>query len=337
MGDRSEQGPDPDPKSAIRAPGASLFIGVHLWFHFRRHGRPAEESMVQANDVIERTAAHWSCFGHPIRPSPDDVACFAAKLPSGSGLRSLVLGATPELVDMLVRLPACRVVSVDQSPAALPAMRKFAAADWSGVEAIVSDWRQPLPALEGSFDVAVGHGPFCFLPFPGDWRLLLDNLRRYLVPGGVIVSGEMFLPAEPFDFGRRCAAAVAEFEAARHADAEARRAAFRILASELRMAAVLGAADTAGRVAPERRAALRREAFEELRRRYEGEEIWPIAEALLATEREIGGAPLAASTVQRWEDAREVISSCGFEVVSAASVGRRPAPGVWRIFAARRT
>jgi SAM-dependent methyltransferase len=143
-------------------------------------------------------ARQWARVGPPLRPCPDDVAIAEAEAAAwararGRAPRALVLGVTPELVQMA--WPAgTSLLAVDREPAMIDAL--FAVAP--GRRAAVGDWLA-LPARPGGLDLVVGDGSLSNLAFPDDYRRLAAELARVLAPGGRVVLRLFAAPeaAEP--------------------------------------------------------------------------------------------------------------------------------------------
>ena len=141
-----------------------------------------------ASDTI---IENWSMYGCPIRPGREDILLFQAKLKSVEEPRVLILGCTPELVDMVLEENPLRVTIMDWFPPNIAAMKKMATKNWSRVEVIIRDWRTPLDDLTDRYNIVLGDGPFTFLRFPDDYLLICRNLNRYVSDGGLVVIRNM--------------------------------------------------------------------------------------------------------------------------------------------------
>ncbi|MBN1825404.1 MAG: class I SAM-dependent methyltransferase [Candidatus Eisenbacteria bacterium] len=292
-------------------------------------GKPAD------GGAVERILGGWRYFGHPIRPGAAEIAAVERRLAEIERPRTLALGATPELVDLAIGRNARRVVLIDWNEDAAEAMRRLASRDWSGVERIVSDWREPRKELEGGFDAAIGDGTFTFMRFPEDWRLLFGILARYIVPGGLIATRELFLPPEPFDFPSRVDAALERYEAeAPEAEPERRFILFRNMLAELRMGSVLAATDGGGRVDSAARAAWHERLGKDLAHRY------PDGDPAMAVDAVFGerskARPMEAISTITTGEAEKLIGELGFRMESNDPIGSAPAPGALRLMVARR-
>lgn len=114
-------------------------------------------------------APHWAAWGPPLRPSPEDLAVYAAWARPGD---TVLWGVTPELV----ALPwPGRLWAVDRSPAMIAALwpgddgrRQVRRAEWGECADLP-------PATQ-----LVGDGCFANVPFPGGWRRLFAAARARL-------------------------------------------------------------------------------------------------------------------------------------------------------------
>lgn len=155
----------------------------------------------------------WSRLRAPVRPGPEGLDLYRAQIERFPGITILVLGATPELVDMALELNAKRVVCVERDPEIMEAMRQLAKKDWTGVEQVEGDWLQERQDFHSSFDCVVCDGGLLFLKYPGQWKLLFKLVYSYLVPGGVFVAKEWAEPPGDRDYDRFVEEMISRFEA----------------------------------------------------------------------------------------------------------------------------
>jgi SAM-dependent methyltransferase len=217
--------------------------------------------------VVRQIVEDWRLVTSPIRPDTARVALYRSTVKAASS--ALVLGATPELVDMLLTEEVGRVALIDLHAETIEAMRRLATRDWSGVETVVGDWRDPRPAWDSAFDRILSDGGLMFLEFPEDWRRALTLIHGYLRPGGRLVITSTGMSPTEAGFGHHYARAIADFERERPAltaEQEARRVAE--LASSLRGLARAGTVDHEGRVRLDAASAARRWIMDDLCRRY---------------------------------------------------------------------
>ena len=144
----------------------------------------ARETLPQEGGHWSNIARLWRQVSSPLRPTPTDVAVYAAAVRdwarTGGVPRALILGVTPELY----RLPwpaGSDVAAVDRN-------RNMIDALWPGPrDAVVcADWRD-LPFPTGSRDVTVCDGGISMLSYPADHREFVRSLHRVVAPGGLCV------------------------------------------------------------------------------------------------------------------------------------------------------
>lgn len=144
---------------------------------------------VSQSDHWTQHARQWQYVGSPLRPGPDDIT-IAARLVereqarSGRmGLRSVLLGVTPELATM--PWPSnTRLLAVDRSPGMIRSvLPRLSGAD---VNAVCGNWLGlPLPAA--SVDCVVGDGCFTVLESLAAHRVLSSEVCRVLDQDGFFV------------------------------------------------------------------------------------------------------------------------------------------------------
>src|SRR3989338_7272727 len=118
----------------------------------------------------------WHEFGPPMRPSPFDIDAYR-KLASSAGRieRALVLGATPELRDLLAEMRIPTIIVADYSAEMIAGMSSYLKRANAEREIwIKCDWAT-LPLPSGTIDLIIGDLPFDQIP-----RNRLGKLGRYL-------------------------------------------------------------------------------------------------------------------------------------------------------------
>ncbi len=145
--------------------------------------------------------AHWSSFARiwdrirpPLRPSTEDVACYAGHITEWARRhgppRGLILGVTPELC----RLPwpeGSAVTAVDRSADMIERV-------WPGPResAIRADWSR-LPCPDASIDVALCDAGFVQLSYPHQASAVVRSLRRVVRPEGLCLVRLCVPPDRP--------------------------------------------------------------------------------------------------------------------------------------------
>jgi hypothetical protein len=272
-------------------------------------------------EIVRRIMENWSLRTGPARPDATTVARYRSAV---TGARSaLVMGATPELIDMLLADGVDRVTAIDGHPETMEAMRRLAREDWSRVERVAGDWRESRPAWASAFDRVLCDGGLMFLPFPDNWRRVLRLIHGYLRPGGRFVTKASSVSPGESGCADHYMRAMIRFEAERATlDPEQRARTFAGVVSELRGIARFGAVDAEGRVLADVVAAARRWMGEDLRRRY------PEFERIIATWFEhptpVGGDAVSIVAVPALERVMAEMAECGFHVEVLASTHRPP-------------
>jgi hypothetical protein len=149
--------------------------------------------------------------------------------------RVLILGATPELVEMALELDAERVLAIDRWAVVGDAMHQLRSRDWDQVELVSGDWLEDRPELHSSFTYVASDGGPLFLTYPDEWERLFPLVRRYLEPGGRFVAKCWAQSPGSPSYEELVPQLIAEFEGGTRTKDE-----FRRLLSELRVAAFLG-------------------------------------------------------------------------------------------------
>ena len=183
----------------------------------------------------------WSRLTVPVRPGPEGLDLYRTQIDRFAKKKRPGPGATPELVDMALRLGAERVVSIERNPEIMAAMRQLGEEDWSDVQMVVGDWLEQRPELHAAFNCIVCDGGLLFLEFPGQWERLFQLVHGYLAPGGVFVAKEWAEPAGDWDYEAMKRDLIQTFERqSAEMDNGQMTKAFSFLASELRLAAFIG-------------------------------------------------------------------------------------------------
>jgi SAM-dependent methyltransferase len=144
----------------------------------------------------------WSNLSVPVRPGVEGLALYRAQMERFPEKNILVLGATPELVDLALELNAKKKVSVERNPEVMEAMRQLGKKDWTEVELVAGNWFEERPDFYSSFNCVVCDGGLLFLEYPGQWERLFKLIYSYLVPGGVFVAKEWAEPPGNRDYDR---------------------------------------------------------------------------------------------------------------------------------------
>ena len=286
---------------------------------------------------IRRLLAVWNALRPPIRPSLEDVEEYARGWKTGEGLRVLILGVTPELVDLAVRKNASRVIAMDNHQQAFFAMRKLGRENWEQVEALRNAWQKFVPELEGELDLVLGDGSLTMLAFPSEWEQILKDTHRYLVPGGRMILRLSFQPDEAFDFELYMRETLSRFDREyAGAGCEQRIRTFQDLLSEVRIAFGVASAGGNGAVDLNRRAELVRDFHAEFNARHSHSREWETTRVAMPLETEVRYSAKTGKAVPSWKAAVNLFEQHGFSLTGVKDSGSRPAPGAMRLFVMER-
>ena len=149
--------------------------------------------------AIDRYINDWNCLNSPYRPTQLGLLRYrdslnSVPLPKNSSV--LILGSTPELIDLAIRSGVKNIVRMDSSMEILEAMEQLAEENWSHVETYSRDWLSDNPSWAGRFDLIWSDGGPLFLPFPSHWSILFEQVASWLKPGGLL---ETKIQSPPFD------------------------------------------------------------------------------------------------------------------------------------------
>jgi SAM-dependent methyltransferase len=204
--------------------------------------------MVLDQDRVKFYRDMWNNLRVPVRPGPEGLDLYRSCMNSVPEKNFLILGATPELVDMAVEIGASRIVSIERYPEVMEAMRQLGKYEWSSVESIIGDWLYEHPDYIASFDCIVCDGGLLFLDHPAQWRTLFSRVHNYLVPGGIFVAKELAEPPGNRDYEQLKEKLTRQFEEDSTAvDHDVKMELYKLLVSELRVATLMDNTDNDGK------------------------------------------------------------------------------------------
>ena len=200
----------------------------------------ASQEAVYNEEAVTGVLRTFSFLTPPIRPSAAAQREFRRHFEKTAGRPALVLGATPELVDILNDLGS-PVTCLDWSADIFEAMRRLARTDWSRVRFRHGDWRSVVPDFANSFGCMASDGGPLFLHFPEEWRAVSSAAHGYLLPGGRWITRGIDWPRSEVPFEAWARQRIREFEARRVTmTAEQQLAGFKQLTMEIRTRTVHG-------------------------------------------------------------------------------------------------
>ena len=199
------------------------------------------------NDQAKHFANVWGKLTAPVKPSEDGLRIYREEAERFSDKRILILGATPELVDMAVESGAEKIVSIERFPGVVAAMRQLGKKDWSSVDMVIGNWLEDRPDFHSAFNCILCDGGLLFLEYPAQWGQLFRIVRTYLEPDGVFVAKEWAEPPGIWDYDRMLQDHVAAFkEEASRLNLEQKHRAYIKLLSELRIIVFVNATQDDG-------------------------------------------------------------------------------------------
>lgn len=140
----------------------------------------------KSQEFFDRHARQWDDLARTLLPVPDYRKQLLSLVPDGKWLVEIGLGTGGLLPALAAK--ADRVIGVDHSPAMLDeARRRLALAGQAGVELRLGEMAH-LPLSDNSSDCAVLN---MVLHHAADPAEVLAEIRRVLVPGGVLVLADL--------------------------------------------------------------------------------------------------------------------------------------------------
>ena len=286
---------------------------------------------------IEKTALWWSHIGQPIRPGGDEIRIIEEQLPTGQDLSALILGATPEFVNLLLRRKAKKIVVIDHYEPHVKAMDILGGQDWSSVEVVLSDWRTENKNLEKTFNVILGDNAFLFTRYPEDWKNLSRILHGYLAPGGRFVLRSFFKPTKPFDFDHHLDETLKRvMEIRQEMPSDANMSIFRNEITNLRTGTTMAVIDAGSRCSARERDKLIQSARDKLAGLFKETPYWNTIDNILFVDAFKKGE-YSVSSVPPLEEVSKLLLNTGFSSVLDIPSGDRPFKGAVSVLVARKT
>lgn len=141
---------------------------------------------------FNKTAKIWSFYTPPARPSRDDLFYFEKfirqTIKNKRNARILVLGATPEFREMLLKFSLAQntqVTLIDVSPVIVREMDTLIHFPNKNEKKVIGNWLK-MPFARRSFNAVIGHAVLEQIDRKNK-DLILKNIDRALKPGGVFV------------------------------------------------------------------------------------------------------------------------------------------------------
>lgn len=186
----------------------------------------------------------WSRLRVPVRPGQEGLTLYRKTLGNIAEKKVLILGATPELVDMALELQAEKIFSIERNPEIIEAMKRLGKKDWSSVKLIAGDWLEENSDFYSSFNYIACDGGLLFLRYPDQWKLFFKLVHRYLSPGGIFVAKEWAEPPGKRDYDNLIQEMLDNFDVRiKEFSRQDILEAYMYLASELRLATFINATE----------------------------------------------------------------------------------------------
>lgn len=136
--------------------------------------------------IWEENSQRWHASGSPWRPSPGDIELYHKLGGEKLKRKVLVLGATPELRDLVARCGG-RITLIDISPAMIGRMTSLLTySDPCNEIWVKCDWSEA-PFSDSSFDLVVGDMPWWVLSVVKQSEVR-DEIARVLKSDGLLVT-----------------------------------------------------------------------------------------------------------------------------------------------------
>lgn len=186
---------------------------------------------------VELYRSVWGRLRVPVRPGQEGLDLYRKTLNNIPEKNVLILGATPELIDMALELSADKIVSMERNPEIIEAMRRLRTQDWRDVNLITGNWLEEHEDFHLSFNYIACDGGLLFLRYPDQWELLFKLAYGYLKPGGVFVAKEWAEPPGKRNYDQLIQELINNFDyRSKSLSRQEILEAYMYLASELRLA-----------------------------------------------------------------------------------------------------
>lgn len=288
--------------------------------------------MNSGNEEVQNLANWWSLFAPPLRPSLEEIEKYESQLNKIVARQGMVMGSTPELVDLMLRQGGLNLRIMDNFEPAVNAMRLLGKSDWTDVSIIMSDWLKRVDTLKNSLDIICGDNPFLFLKYLDEWQKLIEMLNFYLKPGGRIIMRGFFKPAELFDFDpyfEACQARIKEIDQSPLSDESVDE--FKKEISSIRLATAVVATGPMGCIERKSRNQRILAVKNELIQMFKHPKLQAIIEAILYLETGAEGEFIPQS-IPEWSNVKKLIEKAGFHVDGESVIRNVSLPGVIRFF-----
>ena len=151
-----------------------------------------EEIMGEQSTIWKNFIKNWKIYASPGKPSPDDISIVRKWLKKIKAKRVLLLGATPQLRDLLVELK-CEAYTMDMQMDMLLGMQNYMKRKNPNEVIIKSDWLTS-PLKDNYFDAILGDLILENIPYNQQPKLF-SEIKRLLKKGAPWIT-KIFYPKD---------------------------------------------------------------------------------------------------------------------------------------------
>lgn len=149
-------------------------------------------SINDTSKAWSKIAEKWiTYFKPPSRPSNDEVQQYKKWIEAQNPKNALVLGATPELLDVLSELNISTDI-IDINEEMVSAMMEIAEPSKVSRNITISNWLD-MPYENNSFDVILGDAVIQNVPFESR-EAMIEQIHRVLSPNGAYINRSFCVP-----------------------------------------------------------------------------------------------------------------------------------------------
>lgn len=137
----------------------------------------------------------WSMHREPIRPTNFFLEMIKGIAKETSLKNVMILGSTPEFIDLFAILGCKRIVSVDLNEENHRSMRRLCKQQsYASLIFENKNWLDQSEILTDQYDLVVGDLTHYFLSYPVEWNVSLKIIAKSLKPNGVFLSRQICVP-----------------------------------------------------------------------------------------------------------------------------------------------
>lgn len=143
----------------------------------------------------DRYQNRWSMHREPIRPTDFFLDMIKNIVKRTKGKNVMLLGSTPEFIDLFAMLGCERIVSVDLNKENHFSMRQLCKPEsYSNLIFKHQNWLDQREEPLAQYDLVVGDITHYFLSYPEEWKASLRIIAEILNPEGIFLSRQICIP-----------------------------------------------------------------------------------------------------------------------------------------------